>query len=222
MPTLPSNVAFYPVECLKQYIKTTNTMRTTDQQKERLFLTTVQPHTPATTDTVSRWLKKALKKAGVNTNHFKAHSARGAATTAAVTAGVTMADILAAADWRGESTFLTRYYRPHPLAKFRPIRSEFWNWNVSKREFKELCSLVGHSQVTSQILKLCLLTCYFQASLSFLCFVTGSAYGSINKSLTGCPGSSTAKSQVCYCTTYCITRSSAGSSTLTDHDTLSP
>ena len=118
VPTLPNNVALCPVDCLKQCIKTTGMMRTTDQQKERLLLTTVRPHTSATADTVSHWLKMALKKASVNTNHFKAHSACGAATTAAVTAGVTMADILAAADWRGESTFLTRYYRPHPLANF--------------------------------------------------------------------------------------------------------
>ena len=76
VPALPGNVAFYLVECLKQYIKMTNTMRTTDQQKERLFLATVQPHTPVTTDTVSRWLKMALKKAGVNRPTTSRHTLR--------------------------------------------------------------------------------------------------------------------------------------------------
>ena len=33
-------------------------------------------------------------------------------------------------------------------------------------------------------------------------FVTGSANGSINKSLTGCTRASTAKSKVCYSSTY--------------------
>ena len=88
VPTLPNNVGLCPVECLRHHIQTTDMLRTMDRQKERLFLIGIRPHTPATRETVSRWLKEALKKAGIITNHFKAHSARGAATTAAVTARV--------------------------------------------------------------------------------------------------------------------------------------
>ena len=42
VPTLPNNVALCPVVCLKQYIKTTDTLRITDQQKERLFSAAVR------------------------------------------------------------------------------------------------------------------------------------------------------------------------------------
>ena len=114
VPTLPNNVALCPVECLKQYIKTTDTLRTKDQQKERLFLTTVRPHTSDHRHCGS--LAEDGPEEGRRQHQpFKAHSAHGAATTAAVTAGVTMA---AEAGWRGESTFLTHCYRSHPLVNF--------------------------------------------------------------------------------------------------------
>lgn len=41
---------------------------------------------------------------------FKAHPTRAAATSAAQIVGVSVADIMKAADWKRESTFMTYYW----------------------------------------------------------------------------------------------------------------
>ena len=53
-----------------------------------------------------------MKKAGIDTSIFKAHSTRGAATTAAANAGITTEDILKAADWSSDTVFKKFYYKP--------------------------------------------------------------------------------------------------------------
>jgi len=46
-----------------------------------------------------------LQKAGINTEVFKPHSIRGAASPKAAWSGVPISDILQAADWSYEATF---------------------------------------------------------------------------------------------------------------------
>ena len=58
-----------------------------------------------TTQRLAHWIKDLLKEAGVNTEIFKAHSVRGAATSAALDKGAHISDILNTADWSRESTF---------------------------------------------------------------------------------------------------------------------
>ncbi len=70
-----------------------------------LFLALIKPHNAVTPSTIARWIKLLLSKAGIDTNIFKAHSVRGAATSAAASAGVTMGDILSAADWSTDTVF---------------------------------------------------------------------------------------------------------------------
>jgi len=53
-----------------------------------------------------------LTEAGINTDIFKAHSARGASSSIAASAGVTTADILKATDWSSAGTFQKFYLRP--------------------------------------------------------------------------------------------------------------
>jgi len=61
--------------------------------------------------------KGHLKRAGVDTNTFKAHSVRGASTSAAVGKGLHIADVLKTADWPRESTFWQFYYRSSSSAE---------------------------------------------------------------------------------------------------------
>ena len=59
-----------------------------------------------------------MEKAGIDTNMFKACSARGAATTAAANAGITTEDILKAADWSNDTVFKKVYCMPTKDVKF--------------------------------------------------------------------------------------------------------
>lgn len=88
----------YPVSTLQAYEGRTQQFRK-GVELQPLFLTTIKPHSPASSSTIARWLKTLMEKAGINTAIFKAHSVRGAAATAASNAGVTTGDIPNAADW---------------------------------------------------------------------------------------------------------------------------
>ena len=57
-------------------------------------------------------VKKCLLEAGIDSQVFKAHSTRGAATSAALRAGISIPEIVRLADWTSETTFKTFYYRP--------------------------------------------------------------------------------------------------------------
>jgi len=107
------------VQCLKQYEAVTNQFRTIVPEKAApLFLSHIKPHKPVTTQCLAHWIKDLLKKAGVNTDVFKAHSVRGATTSAALDKGVLISDILSTADWSRESTFRNFYYRPSTANTF--------------------------------------------------------------------------------------------------------
>ena len=77
-----------------------------------LFLSYIKPHGPVTSQCIANWLKAILKKAGIDTSVFKAHSVRGASSTTALTKGVLIEDILHTADWSTDSTFRRFYYCP--------------------------------------------------------------------------------------------------------------
>jgi len=49
---------------------------------------------------------------GINTDIFKAHSTRSAATSATFVAGIPIADILMTAGWTSECTFAKYYNKP--------------------------------------------------------------------------------------------------------------
>lgn len=95
-----------PVTSLKEYLK-----RTKDVRKDNgLFLSYVKPHGPVKSCTIARWLKEVLQSAGLG--EFRAHSTRGASVSAAFTQGMSVADIIAVADWSSDSMFKKFYYRP--------------------------------------------------------------------------------------------------------------
>ena len=103
-----------PVECLRQYLKSTRDIRPVipSSQPDRLFISFIRPHKPVTSTTLGRWLRNFMKAAGIDSQIFKAHSVRGASTTAAANAFVPLSTIMAMADWSSSSTFRTFYYKP--------------------------------------------------------------------------------------------------------------
>lgn len=72
------------VSTLDVYIQKTEALRTSS----KLFITTKKPHGPATTQTISNWVKKTLGECEIDTTLFKSHSTRDAATSLAAFEGI--------------------------------------------------------------------------------------------------------------------------------------
>jgi integrase len=60
------------------YVNMTASMR---REEDFLFLTTTKPHSAASKQTISRWVKDTLQMAGVDVAQFKPHSTRHASTS---------------------------------------------------------------------------------------------------------------------------------------------
>jgi Phage integrase family len=89
-----------------EYLNRTLEFRAHDE----LLLSFNQPHNPVSNQTVSRWLKEILKRAGINIDVFKAHSFRGASTSKAYSKGLSISDIFNRAGWENNSTCFARFY----------------------------------------------------------------------------------------------------------------
>ena len=103
------NPSLCPVNTLKQYEKLTASLRGAGSASHQLFVSLRKPHNPAT---IAHWLKTLLSDAGVDTEIFKAHSTRAAASSTAKCAGASTADILKMAGWSRSSTFERFYHKP--------------------------------------------------------------------------------------------------------------
>ena len=116
-PAFPGSPRLCPVTTLRAYENRTKSLRVVETQS-RLFLGVIRPHNPVAPSTMARWLRAVMEKAGIDTNIFKAHSTRGAATMAAANAGITTEDILKEADWSSDTVFQKFYYKPTKDVKF--------------------------------------------------------------------------------------------------------
>ena len=106
-----------PVRALKWYLN-----RTKERRKfEQLFLTCKEPFTPASKDTVSRWIVRAIKAAGqtalVTDSAPHAHETRGVSTSWAMFAGISQEEILQAAFWSTPNTFISCYLKDVPASE---------------------------------------------------------------------------------------------------------
>ena len=94
----------------KEYLRRTKVFSDGHTQ---LLLSNLKPHLPISKDTLARWIRDVLHKAGVDT-HFGAHSTRSASTSAATSKGLPIDIVLKAAGWSSASTF-TRFYKREPV-----------------------------------------------------------------------------------------------------------
>lgn len=93
---------------LKEYITRTSTLR---GDNTRLLLSYIKPHKPVTRESVSRWVKLCLVKAGIDTDTYSAHSTRMAATSKAAFAQLPLKTVMEAAGWTSAGTFQKFYHR---------------------------------------------------------------------------------------------------------------
>ena len=100
------NEALCAMHTLIKYIN-----RTRKHRKSRQLLVSYVSFMPVTSSTIARWLKEVLSLSGIDTNTFKAHSYRSAATSAALSKGCSLNDILKTADWSSAKNFFKFYFR---------------------------------------------------------------------------------------------------------------
>ena len=94
---------------LTEYLKRTKFLRGKCTQ---LLVTTQKPHLAAARDTISKWVKTGMKRAGVDLSVYTPHSLRSASTSAAARAGVTLDTLFKTAGWTNDSTFRKYYLKP--------------------------------------------------------------------------------------------------------------
>ena len=82
-------------------------------QHYKLFLSRRPPQKPVTTDTLARWIRSIMQKAGLNTDIFSGHSVSGASASYALSKNDSIDTILQAEDWLWLHTFNKHYNRIH-------------------------------------------------------------------------------------------------------------
>lgn len=105
--SFPQDKTLCVVHYLKQYVKRTKPFRGTET---RLFISWKAPHQAVSRDTIRRWTKTGLSKAGIDMNIFTPHSTRAASTSKAVQK-VPLKTILKTVGWRRPSTFAVFYHK---------------------------------------------------------------------------------------------------------------
>ena len=101
----PHDCSVCPVAVIESYLSACALLNTpTHLKSDQFILCCRNPHVPATTNTIARWVKMALQNSGIDPK-FSAHSCRVASTSKAMSAGVSLENILNAVQWSKESTF---------------------------------------------------------------------------------------------------------------------
>ena len=108
----PKDKKLYIVYAMTQYLERTKHLR----QGQNLIISTVKPHKAASKNTIGRWVKLILGKAGVD-RCFTTHSTRSAATSMARLKGLPLQTIMRAAGWSNARTFAKFYDKPFDVSK---------------------------------------------------------------------------------------------------------
>ena len=95
---------------LNEYIRRTKTYRKAGSTQ--LFISFIAPFDQVTKDTIARWVKLVMARAGIDVNIFTPHSIRGASSSAALRNKVPLQTILDTAGWTRASTFMKYYNKP--------------------------------------------------------------------------------------------------------------
>ena len=74
------DINIWPVTTLKQYLQMISKNR---GEKKLQFITQARLFEPALKDTIARWIRETLSKAGIVTSIFSPHSTRSAASSTA-------------------------------------------------------------------------------------------------------------------------------------------
>lgn len=95
------------VKTMLEYLERTEHLR----NGTKLFISTIKPHNSVSKDTIARWIKYVMEKAGIGKG-FKPHSTRAASTSKAKQSGVTIQTIIKTAGWANAKVFTKHYNMP--------------------------------------------------------------------------------------------------------------
>ena len=109
----PENPKICVIRSLIAYVDRTKGLRKSTQ----LLVSFISTHKAISSQSVSRWLSRALRMAGIELK-YTGHSTRGASTSAAAAAGLSADLILEAADWASVQTFERFYHRESSAGAF--------------------------------------------------------------------------------------------------------
>ena len=96
------------VKCLKCYLDRTKGLRSSGN----LLISYLKPYKAVSKQTISRWIKKVMYEAGIDTNVFKSHSTRAAACSKLKNDSVPVEEILKTAGWSNDNCFRKFYDKP--------------------------------------------------------------------------------------------------------------
>ena len=107
----PNDRKLCPYTALQFYIKATHELRG-EPRKTQLLIGQIKPHKEVVKSTIAGWLKLLLKKSGINTKIFTAHSFRSASSSKASLGGISIQDILKTGNWTNSSVWQKFYHKP--------------------------------------------------------------------------------------------------------------
>ena len=107
--TFAEDKVICPVTALKAYVARTLPLRKNNSQ---LLLSYRNPYKSVSSETIRKWIKKTLARAGIDSDVFGAHSTRSASTSAAKAGNISISTIMDAAGWSNISTFCRFYDKP--------------------------------------------------------------------------------------------------------------
>ena len=93
---------------LKVYLEKTKMLRIDEKQ---LLISYIKPHKAVSCETISKWVKKFMAAAGIDTSIYKSHTTRSASTSSLAGKQSDIQDIMNAAGWTKEETFQKFYKR---------------------------------------------------------------------------------------------------------------
>lgn len=108
LPYFIENPNICPASTINDYMDVTSQLRPVNI--DNLIISFKKPHKPASSQTLSRWIKQTLAESGVDVSVFSAHSTRHAATSAAAAHGVCIDTIRKTAGWTSSSQTFARFY----------------------------------------------------------------------------------------------------------------
>ena len=113
LSSFPKNPKICVVRTLAAYDERTRDLRKSSQS----LVSLIAPHKAISSQSVSRWLTRALRMAGIELG-YSGHSTRGASTSATAAGGLSVDVILKAADCASAQTFERFYHREASRAAF--------------------------------------------------------------------------------------------------------
>lgn len=114
LPFYPSDPNICVASTLLFYVEKTSSYRHSNVCNN-LFITFKKPFHNASSQSISRWIRKVMSESGIDTSIFTPHSTRHASTSKAYSKGISCDIIRSAAGWSNNSKSFAMFYN-------RPIR----------------------------------------------------------------------------------------------------